>query len=228
MSETIQVRFRSKAELRRHVLDDVGAGGLLWVTDRVVKAGEVYAFDLRVAGRAAGFAVKGTVVWRRARPPGRSDLPEGVGIEFDDTDTAALGTLYAWLESSNEEQGLVATDERRFRRGNCDLKVEFLYARDIVTGRAVNISEEGLRIVAERALPVDTRLCFFLYPAEYKRPYAMEGRVVWNRRDTSPAVMGLELMFDQKRHRSVVRRFVNDLLGEVQTLPPEAGVAARE
>ncbi len=210
----VEIRFLNKRDFLDYFLPDVGIGGFHWagppgkISDSV--SGRVH-FRLAFVGTSKKYEMDGKVVWRHSRPPMRPQLPPGVGIEFLPASRKALKELLTFVASKDEDEVLKSVDDRKENRIRVSLRCEYLFKRKLVRERLSNISSTGLYIETDRILEEGERFLFFLHDKQFLRPMVMEGRVVWaNRRGERPGI-GVQLLFDSRKHKGDVQRYVNSL-----------------
>lgn len=213
----ISLRYLEKKEFLKYFLPEIGIGGLQWVTNKNPEHGEVMPLTIRFAGYPQLFELEARVVWRKSKPPMRSDLPEGVGLEFTSKSSAALRELQHFAESE-ESAALQAIDDRSEARIRVNLEVEYLFGEEMVRERVLDISAGGLFISTENILPEDDRFVFFLHDDNFVRPWVMEGRVVWTNREGKKKGFAVKCLFDSRKHKREVRQYVAALAEEIKEM----------
>ena len=221
-SGTIELRFRNRKEFLAVFLDDIGEGGLLWKGEQHVDMDEVLTISIRFAGMPNTWEMRCRVIWRHAKPPGRDDLPKGVGLTVEPESMDVLGDLLEFAHSQDPgESSLYRAEERTGVRHSVPYLAEFLVNKRLMQGKLVDISEGGCFIVTEHPLPVQTRFVFFMYRPHRPRPWVLEGEVMRVEREGDNKGMGIRLQFDTKRHRAEIRRLVQKLESGADNAPEE-------
>ena len=206
-----EIRFLNRKHLAQHLLADVGEGGLLWVTDQTVRAGEIITVTIRMVGFSDTFTLRASVVWRHARPPGRDDLEEGVGLEFLPEEEEKIQELLQLTRESPGGGDELSADDRDEKRYAVNFLMEYLQQQELVQAPVTNISESGIYLQTRKFLVPQTRFVFFLKESVGSQPRVMEGQVVWVNREGDRAGMGVQFIFDSRPHRREIRDFVRAL-----------------
>ena len=208
----IELRFRNRKEFLAVYLEDIGEGGLLWKSEEHVDLDEVLTASVRFAGMPNSWTIDCRVIWRKAKPPGRSDLPAGIGLTIEPESLETLRDIVEFCHSQDPgESSLYRAEERTGVRHNVPYLAEFLVNKRLMQGKLVDISEGGCFIVTEHPLPELTRFVFFMYRPRRPRPWVLEGEVRRVDREGDNKGMGIRLLFDTKRHRAEIRRLVQKL-----------------
>jgi Tfp pilus assembly protein PilZ len=215
MSETpraVEIRFRSKEEFLKLFLEDVQEGGVLWPSDDAVSLNEILLLRIRFAGIPDAWELYCRVIWRHARPPGRDDLPEGVGLVVEDQSLKDLKLLLRFCKEKNEQlETLYRSDERTEVRYDVPYLAEYLVQRRLNRVTLSNISETGCFMLTDNPLPISTHFIFFMYRPNRPRPWVLEGEVRWVQREGGKKGMGVKLLFDLKRHKLEVKRLISNV-----------------
>jgi len=209
--KTADLRFRTRGEFMAYYLEDVNEGGILWPSDEAVNINETVKVQVRFAGYHEQWDLFCDVVWRHARPPGRPELPEGVGLAVSEQSLLDMGKLLAFCTDKNSDQGLYRNDERTELRFDVPYLVEYLHQRKLMRAQLSNISESGCFISTPQPLPPETRVVFFMYRPKRPRPWVLEGEVRWVRRESDKPGMGVKLLFDMRRHKGEVKLLIRNL-----------------
>ncbi len=209
---TENIRFQRKEDFLKYYLEDVYEGGILWITDAPVNMNEEILLNIRFAGWPKVWSLKTFVLWRNARPPGRDDLPEGVGLAVSEESLQDFANLLAFCrERDTTRDSILKPDERANVRFDVPYLVEFLYEKKLVRAALRDISESGCYIETDKLLPELTRFVFFMYRPHKPRPWVMEGEVRWTRSAPPKRGMGIKFLFDTRRHKAEVRKLINKI-----------------
>ncbi len=204
------LRFFKKQDFLDRYLPDVGAGGFQWKTQKR-EIGEIIHFEISFVGYDRKFLFTGHVVWGNSRPPMRPHLAPGVGIEFDPADEKTLKELIRFLTSDEEDEILKAKDDRRNNRIRVALECDYLFQGRLVRETLSNISSTGLQINTHNVLAKGTQFIFFLYDNEFLRPLVLEGLVVWAEEGDIKPGLGVQFLFDSRKHKAEVEKYVNGI-----------------
>jgi len=207
--KSANLRFWNKEDFLKRLLPEVLDGGYLWSSAERVELNEEVELNVKFVGIKENFKLGAKVIWRKAKPPGRDDLPEGVGLAFQKEYIPVLKEILRLLKlSAAENDPLKLQDERTEVRYPVNYLSEYLFEKKIITAPIKNISESGCFIETDNPLPVGTNLVFFMYRPKRPRPWVLEGEVRWAAKESPAKGMGLKLLFDSRKHKDELRRLM--------------------
>ncbi len=113
------------------------------------------------------------------------------------------------LESGRmkDENGPNRTENRRYRRFECDLPVNFFYGEGTYTGRITNISLNGLFIKTKGPFVVGKEIRIDLYSVTMDRGCQMTGVII--RRDDNG--MGITFPLSGINHMAILRTIIHEV-----------------
>lgn len=108
--------------------------------------------------------------------------------------------------------------QRSAARMPIELRVEYRRMNAFFVDYTKNISRGGTFIGTAKPLPVGTRFRFLLAVPERQEPFALEGEVVWHRKDGAEPGMGIRFVYsaagDRQAFEAMVERLMEDRLGK--------------
>ncbi len=203
------LRFQKKSDFQDRFLSDIGIGGFLWDGSGVTN-GQRIEFEVSFIGYQESYRISGVVVWTNSKAPSKPDLPAGVGIEFDPVHKTVMRELIHFT-SHGEAEMLRSKDDRKEMRIKVVMECEFLYHRKLTKARVTNLSANGLFIETRQVLLSGAQFLFFLFDEKQLRPLVLEGRVVHGANEGGKDGFGVQLLFDSRKHKAEVLRYVQSL-----------------
>ncbi len=204
MAETRKtvVKFRTRAEFDDSYLPDLPHGGVFVPTDEDYKLGDSVLVYLCFPEVPQGVPLRGTVIWRRAPTKWRSALKPGIGIRFDEAELERRDFLLSFV------RGKIDPRRGRHRRVPADFRVDFSLEETWNTGRALNISREGIFILTEEYVKKDSSLQMKLFLKNAAQPDLYFGKVRWHCPRKPEIGLGVEFRFRSPIHRRKIHRYV--------------------
>jgi type IV pilus assembly protein PilZ len=206
---TLLVPLRNRRQLFEVYYHRDGANGVFVQGEASFEVGDVLYIELNFLEEQKAFRLKGTVRWRRM-PSGRSSLPAGIGVEFDDSERQTRDLVLDFARGREVEFTV---------RGSHRLPVaiSIAYASDsrFLTDMSDDLSAGGLFIATDAVLDVGTQLELKLKPPGHLLGLRLRGSVAWVSLRGARRGMGIQFLFDSDRKRRQVEAIVDKLKSSI-------------
>jgi Tfp pilus assembly protein PilZ len=199
---TAVITFGQPSEFGKVYLRDFPNGGLFIETDGDYFLGERLRILACFPEIPEGIEIHGTIVWRRSPAKRTSPLKPGIGVSLDETEKERLRFL---LNYSNGEAEI---RRGRSRRIPADFRVDFACSREWHSGKALNISREGLFILTDAPVSPNTTLQMKLYLSSGSPPEVFLGKVAWQCGRKPETGIGVEFQFGTQIRRQKILQYV--------------------
>ncbi|MCP4604354.1 MAG: hypothetical protein GY847_28170 [Proteobacteria bacterium] len=202
--QTIVTHFDNSEEFKNAYLFDLPNGGVFVNTKEEVGLGSAVLVYICFPDIPEGVPLRGTVVWRRPPTKWRSVLKPGLGIGFGEIDLEKRDFLLSY------SIGKLSVKRTKSRRLPVDFQVDFLTADSWTTGRAINISREGLFILTDKKIVTDSPVQMKLFLNRKANADLYQGRVAWWCGRKPEIGIGVEFLFRSPIRRRKIYHFIDE------------------
>ncbi len=206
---TLLVPLRNRRQLFEVYYHRDGSDGVFIAGEVEFAVGESLFVELNFLEEQRAFRLKGSVRWRRVAS-GRSSLPPGIGVEFEDSERATRDLVLDFARGREVE--FTVRDSHRL-----PVSLNISYASDsrFLTDVADDFSAGGVFITTDEVLEPGTELEIKLKPPGHLMGLRLKGQVAWVSRTGPRQGMGIKFIFESERKRRQVEQVVENLKSSI-------------
>jgi uncharacterized protein (TIGR02266 family) len=206
---TLLVPLRNRRQLFEVYYHRDGANGIFVAGEADFAVGDTLYVEINFLEEQRAFRLKGTVRWRRLHS-GRSSLPPGLGVEFDDGERQTRDLVLDFARGREVEFTVRASHR-------LPVAIQIAYASDarFLTDVSDDLSAGGLFIATDDVLPKGTELELKLKPPGHLLGLRLRGSVAWVSLRGERRGMGIKFLFDNPRQQRQVEAVVDKLKSRI-------------
>ncbi|MFH1810160.1 MAG: TIGR02266 family protein [Pseudomonadota bacterium] len=202
---TLLVPLRNRHQLFEVYYHRDGADGVFVQGEVAFDVGEMLYIEINFLEEQKAFRLKGSVRWRRVRS-GRSSMPPGIGVEFDDGERQARDLVLDFARGRE-----VDFTVRASHRLPVALSISYASDSRFLSDMADDLSVGGVFIATDNVLDVGTELELKLKPPGYLMGLRLRGTVAWASKSGARRGMGVKFQFGNQRQRRKIEDIVDKL-----------------